>query len=557
VVGGDPLAVFSESALRSIFSATDGIPRLINQVCDYALLLTSVAGRSIVESAAVEEAWADLQQLPAPWQTSTAKSPLVPTSNIVEFGTLDDAETSPPPAAPVFETPAHEAPLHEEMVIEEPMAERFNEENHVEENNHTIAPEIAPEAKPIFAAHEGHRFSPLEDLASPSEQLDKIESQMAEVYADEYPACQFDDFGGIPQGSISGIETEVFSSYDGAPAAPVNTQNSDNPFGDFAEEEVILDGSNLGSRDWLRNRLMVSCPEGREFAATLKLLEPILPPANESFQQMTKDEQGQAKAMELLLEVGAPFLEEQRDFPHAPGAIHLAKSPVSHGINDAKIESDLQPIISFEVPSHMHVPEVELIELGSDAEFDVAPAFDAASDPVFPESIDTERSFAEIVEEASAELDTEVEPEDEIVTDVVLEKEPPLYVEPEVEVEPEPVVEADVAPDLSSQVELAAGPVLLDPSESISTDVSIGEGFVAVASSGGFDWPLAETPVVTAVRVVTQEEGAALPHDDRDILVVEDEPKSRTAAKSSTANPMAGNARRFEYRQLFARLRRR
>ena len=50
-----------------MFQATGGVPRLVNQVCDHALLLAYVAGRKTIEPANIEEAWADLQQLPTPW----------------------------------------------------------------------------------------------------------------------------------------------------------------------------------------------------------------------------------------------------------------------------------------------------------------------------------------------------------------------------------------------------------------------------------------------------------------------------------------------------------
>ena len=65
-VGGDPTQVFDDNALRSIYRATDGIPRLINQLCDHALILASLGGVCRLTNEAIEEAWADLQQLPAP-----------------------------------------------------------------------------------------------------------------------------------------------------------------------------------------------------------------------------------------------------------------------------------------------------------------------------------------------------------------------------------------------------------------------------------------------------------------------------------------------------------
>ena len=61
------LDLFSEEACQSVFKAADGVPRLINQLCDHALLVAYVAGCRMIDPAQIEEAWADLQQLPTPW----------------------------------------------------------------------------------------------------------------------------------------------------------------------------------------------------------------------------------------------------------------------------------------------------------------------------------------------------------------------------------------------------------------------------------------------------------------------------------------------------------
>jgi hypothetical protein len=81
--------VFPEATCQAVFQATGGVPRLVNQVCDHALLLAYVAGRRIIEPASVEEAWADLQQLPTQY-SGEAKSD-VANSGVIEFGSLDDS----------------------------------------------------------------------------------------------------------------------------------------------------------------------------------------------------------------------------------------------------------------------------------------------------------------------------------------------------------------------------------------------------------------------------------------------------------------------------------
>jgi hypothetical protein len=87
VVGGDPLHVFTDAALDAIHRATEGIPRLINQTCDHALVLACAGGVKPVDAAGIEEAWADLQQLPTPW--SRAQGYADPTDeeqeDVIEF----------------------------------------------------------------------------------------------------------------------------------------------------------------------------------------------------------------------------------------------------------------------------------------------------------------------------------------------------------------------------------------------------------------------------------------------------------------------------------------
>lgn len=90
-VGGDAERIFTPDALDAIYRATDGIPRLINQVCDHALILALAGGRRQLTAAAIEEAWADLQQLPTPWSgASREERREAARDDIIEFGGLDD-----------------------------------------------------------------------------------------------------------------------------------------------------------------------------------------------------------------------------------------------------------------------------------------------------------------------------------------------------------------------------------------------------------------------------------------------------------------------------------
>lgn len=90
-VGGDAERMFTPDALDAVYRATDGVARLVNQVCDHALMLALAGGRRQLTAAGIEEAWADLQQLPTPWNDSArAESREAGESGIIEFGGLDD-----------------------------------------------------------------------------------------------------------------------------------------------------------------------------------------------------------------------------------------------------------------------------------------------------------------------------------------------------------------------------------------------------------------------------------------------------------------------------------
>ncbi len=75
VAGEDPDQLVADSAYKGIFQASDGVPRLINQVCDRALLMAVEQHADKINAEAIQAAWSDLHQLPAPWH-------LPPTSKI-------------------------------------------------------------------------------------------------------------------------------------------------------------------------------------------------------------------------------------------------------------------------------------------------------------------------------------------------------------------------------------------------------------------------------------------------------------------------------------------
>ena len=84
--------LFTGDAQTAIHTATDGIPRLINQLCDHALMLAALGGHRKIDAGGIEEAWADLQQLPVPLHDPPSLGASAGSSSgVVEFGQLDAA----------------------------------------------------------------------------------------------------------------------------------------------------------------------------------------------------------------------------------------------------------------------------------------------------------------------------------------------------------------------------------------------------------------------------------------------------------------------------------
>jgi type II secretory pathway predicted ATPase ExeA len=97
--GSSADTLFTADAQAAVHVATDGIPRLINQVCDHALMLAALGGHKQLDAAGIEEAWADLQQLPLPVREPPVLAAGALTASksgsggIIEFGQLSDFPT--------------------------------------------------------------------------------------------------------------------------------------------------------------------------------------------------------------------------------------------------------------------------------------------------------------------------------------------------------------------------------------------------------------------------------------------------------------------------------
>ncbi|EAQ78714.1 ExeA family protein [Blastopirellula marina] len=93
---GAQRSLFADSAIDSLSQVTGGVPRLINQLCDHVLVLASLGSHKQVDASGIEEAWADLQQMPGPWTTSQeAFSAPSGDGGVLEFGSLEEEGEMP------------------------------------------------------------------------------------------------------------------------------------------------------------------------------------------------------------------------------------------------------------------------------------------------------------------------------------------------------------------------------------------------------------------------------------------------------------------------------
>jgi type II secretory pathway predicted ATPase ExeA len=135
--GGSPDQLFTADALDAVYRATDGIARLVNQVCDRALVLAAAHKQKQVTKDIVQGAWADLQQLPTPWNLPDTPEFVAnhaddDDSDIVEFGPLSDdhadnrASFTLKPAARIHQ-PELDRDLHRDIELDDELELELDE----------------------------------------------------------------------------------------------------------------------------------------------------------------------------------------------------------------------------------------------------------------------------------------------------------------------------------------------------------------------------------------------------------------------------------------------
>lgn len=234
--GADPDSIFPDPAIRAVYQATDGIPRLINQICDHALVMARDAGVRRLEPTLIQEAWADLQQLPPPWHEPSATSNTAP-STVIEFGPLEDEDD-------------------EEVSIE---PSRSLPSAQLDDLSPVVELDFRPAERNVPQETE-------EDLAATPEW--ELEPEIErELTADEIESVQTMSFCGTTgtQQAAEWIEGMEFIE-----ELPEQTL-ANNPFEEdhFEEEVVVIDRHAAWEIEAFRGRPRVSCDEGRQLASHL------------------------------------------------------------------------------------------------------------------------------------------------------------------------------------------------------------------------------------------------------------------------------------------------
>lgn len=111
LAGADPSAIFEPAALDAIFRASDGIPRLIEQLADQAILQSGTQAQKPIPASRIGAVWTQLHQLPNPWSepeltrhpqavASPENSPVATEHDqdaqpegVIEFGSLDSQDS--------------------------------------------------------------------------------------------------------------------------------------------------------------------------------------------------------------------------------------------------------------------------------------------------------------------------------------------------------------------------------------------------------------------------------------------------------------------------------
>jgi type II secretory pathway predicted ATPase ExeA len=251
-VGVRPETWFDPDALAAIHAATGGVPRVVNQLGDQLVWLIEETGCQPLDAALVQQAWSDLQQLPAPWNTDAHSSFSSPAAasvgafdggaldgSVVEFGELDND----PPTSRSVRAPGAEDAAIELFRADAPSALPSRRDRD----------DDGPASIPIGAGR-SRRNADLTEYAAAIDATEDLVEQL-----DEFDILELAD----DDAPMQGPETSE-------PTAPAAANPFDEP---FAEEEILVDPYSGFESQMLRTARQVINRIDRTFAAELARCE--------------------------------------------------------------------------------------------------------------------------------------------------------------------------------------------------------------------------------------------------------------------------------------------
>ena len=141
LAGADPSIVFEPSALDAVFRASDGIPRLIEQLADQAILQSATECQKPIPASRIGTVWTQLHQLPNPWSEPELlrQQPPAP-EHTISSSILTDTDDHAQPDA-VIEFGSLDSPDEESQTVnlfqaflEDPLEERNAKAKHTSSN---------------------------------------------------------------------------------------------------------------------------------------------------------------------------------------------------------------------------------------------------------------------------------------------------------------------------------------------------------------------------------------------------------------------------------------
>jgi type II secretory pathway predicted ATPase ExeA len=232
--------VFAAGSDDAVFTVTDGVPRLVNQLCDHALMRAGDSGASVTPTD-IAAAWREIQRLPAPAAVERAGDRTVgitryhageemPTArhddafeddfaaaSVIEFGGFDDDEVAAATDDAARETAAQDDPWRGpevELVFgsaSDPFEELFAEEERVVERYVVRGPDDFADC-PHVSSREGQALARLLGAFERELEPARPARQRAE------PACRGVSGGATTPPDTTGVAAETERKAAGAVA---------------------------------------------------------------------------------------------------------------------------------------------------------------------------------------------------------------------------------------------------------------------------------------------------------------------------------------------------